>query len=208
MLNLFCAPGLRRLFLWGLFLPTLLFVGCGGGGNAGSGDFVFTGNNTAPGNTAPGSMTFNFIKAQSPLEVPVNTTDIRFRFYSGPGGNGVLLQEETRPFANTITIDPVNGDTQSVVITALTADGFPILQATVDTSNVSDRKPKSTSRRPPSKSSAKPLFSSPPPAPPSPLVERNSSPLSSRSVTAKPYPRTTSCGVAPVRPRSMSIQDW
>lgn len=139
MLNLFCAPGLRRLFLWGLFLPTLLFVGCGGGGNAGSGDFVFTGNNTAPGNTAPGSMTFNFIKAQSPLEVPVNTTDIRFRFYSGPGGNGVLLQEETRPFANTITIDPVNGDTQSVVITALTADGFPILQATVDTSNVSDR---------------------------------------------------------------------
>ncbi|MFA5506786.1 MAG: Ig-like domain-containing protein [Vulcanimicrobiota bacterium] len=73
-------------------------------------------------------MTFNFIKAQAPLEVPVATTSIRFRFYEGVNGSGALLQTEVRDFANSITIQSVDSRTRSVVITALAGNGFPILE--------------------------------------------------------------------------------
>lgn len=116
-----------------LLLLAFVFVGCSGGSdNGGTGDFVFTGTNAGNTNNAPGSMTFNFVRAQAPIEVPANTNEIRFRFYSAANGNGTLLQEETRPFANSITVDPVNGATQSVVITALGPDGYPTFQSTVN----------------------------------------------------------------------------
>jgi hypothetical protein len=139
IMNTLTSRPFHFLRIWGLLLVALVTVGCGSGGsdnNGGTSDFVFTGNNTIPGNAAPGSMTFNFIKPQNPLEVPTETTDIQFRFYSATGGNGTLLQQETRPFAASITIDPVDGATRSVVITALSADGYPILQSSVDVTTV------------------------------------------------------------------------
>jgi Bacterial Ig-like domain (group 2) len=121
---------------WGILIVALVVVGCGGGSdNGGTGDFVFTGNNA--GGASPGSMTFNFVKAQNPLPVPQATTDIRFRFYSEAGGAGTLLQQETRPFASTITIDPVNGQTRSVVITALGENDYPVLQSLVGVAELS-----------------------------------------------------------------------
>ena len=110
-----------------LFL--LLFVGCssGGGTDTGGGDFVFTGGGSGGGTTAPGALTFNFVKAQSPFTVPTDTTQIRFQFYAG----SVQVQQEIRDFAATITIDPVDARTTSVVITALGDGGFPIATATV-----------------------------------------------------------------------------
>lgn len=111
-----------------LLLAAILLGGCGDGG-----DLVATSNGTTLG---PGSMTFNFVRAQSTLQVPTETTRIRFRFYSGAGGSGTLLQEETRPFVASITISPVNTGTRSVVIVALDSDGFPVLQATVNVTPV------------------------------------------------------------------------
>ena len=82
-------------------LLLLLFVGCssGGGTDTGGGDFVFTGGGTGGGTAAPGALTFNFVKAQSPLTVPGDTTQIRFQFYAG----SVQVQQEIRDFAATIT---------------------------------------------------------------------------------------------------------
>jgi Big-like domain-containing protein len=112
-----------------LFALVICFCGCGDGStNA----LVLTGNNTAPGNVAPGSMTFNFVKAQTALQVPTDTTNIRFRFYSLPDGGGTLVQEEILLVAATIKIDPVNAGTQSVTVTALGPEGYPVLQSTLN----------------------------------------------------------------------------
>lgn len=113
-----------RLFL---SIAILFFVGCGSGSNDDVSDFVFTGQQSTTV-TNGGPVTFNFVRAQSTIDVPADTVAIRFRFYSGANGTGVLLQEERRDFAPTITIDPVDGRTQSTVITALTADGFPVFE--------------------------------------------------------------------------------
>lgn len=101
----------------------MLFVGCST--DKGGGDFVYTGGGT--GAAAPGALTFQFVKAQSPFTVPADTTQIRFQFFVG----GVQIQQEIRDFAATITIDPVDARTTSVVITALGDGGFPIATATV-----------------------------------------------------------------------------
>ncbi len=118
-------------------IVAFVLVGCGvTSDNGGIGNFVFTGS-SIPNDATTGSMTFNFVKAQSPLEVPANTTDIRFRFYSAIVDNGTLIQDETHSFAASITVDPGHGSMQSVVITALSADGYPVLESTVDVADLS-----------------------------------------------------------------------
>ncbi|MCA9779578.1 MAG: Ig-like domain-containing protein, partial [Candidatus Eremiobacteraeota bacterium] len=91
---------------------------------------MFTGTTAA----ASRALTFNFLRAQeaAALSVPADTTQIRFRFYSGVGGGGALLQEELRDFAASITIDPVHVATQSYVITALSTQGYPLLEITAN----------------------------------------------------------------------------
>ncbi len=79
-------------------------------------------------------MVFNFVRAQAALEVPSDTVRLRFRFYAVADGGGALLDEEVREFASQIVIDPVNTATRSVVVTALAADGTPLLQATANAS--------------------------------------------------------------------------
>jgi Bacterial Ig-like domain (group 2) len=114
-----------------ILLAAVFATGCGSSGTGGSGDFVFTGNNG--GNQAPGqgAVTFNFMKAQNPLTVPDNTTTIDFHFYSGADGNGTVVQTESRAFAPTITISPVTTLAKSIVVTARSADGYPLVESTV-----------------------------------------------------------------------------
>jgi Bacterial Ig-like domain (group 2) len=110
------------------FFAGLSLSGCDGG-NAGAGDdFVFTGTNSVSG---PSSVTFNFVRAMSPLEVPSDTAKIRFQFFNGQDGAGTLVQQDVRDFAPTITISPVDPDAESVVVTALSQEGYPRLEAVV-----------------------------------------------------------------------------
>jgi hypothetical protein len=115
-----------RLITLSLF--TIMFCGCGGSTTDGS-DFVYTGAN-AP--TGSGSLLFNFVQAQAPLEVPAETTQIRFNFFQGPDGTGTLLQQEVRDFAATITIEPVDLRARSVVVSPLAADGSVLLAASAN----------------------------------------------------------------------------
>jgi hypothetical protein len=62
--------------------------------------------------------------------VPNETTTIDFRFYDGPGGTGTVVQAASEPFAPTITIDPVTGAAQSVVVTARSPASYPLVQST------------------------------------------------------------------------------
>ena len=102
--------------------------GCGGGSAGADSDFTFTGTSAVSG---PQSVTFNFVRAMSPLEVPSDTTQIRFYFFDGEAGTGTLVQRETRDFAPTITISPVSSKARSVVITALSPEGYPRLDTVV-----------------------------------------------------------------------------
>ena len=123
--------------MWGLLLLALLFTGCGSGDGADTGgrDFVFTGGGIADGGTpGPGAVTFNFVKAQTALTVPTDTTQIRFKFFTA--GN-VLIQTNTADFAPSITIDPVDARAASVTITAIGPNGFPLATATVPVQVVS-----------------------------------------------------------------------
>jgi hypothetical protein len=97
-------------------------AGCG----SSSEDFVVTGNNNPiPG--GPGSLTFQFVKAQAAV-VPTNTTAIQFEYLNVNDG---LISTETEPFATSITVVPPTGTT-SVRITALATNGFPLGQAVGD----------------------------------------------------------------------------
>ena len=123
--------------MWGLLLLALLFTGCssGDGADTGGRDFVFTGGGIADGGTpGPGAVTFNFVKAQTALTVPTDTTQIRFKFFTA--GN-VLIQTNTADFAPSITIDPVDARAASVTITAIGPNGFPLATATVPVQVVS-----------------------------------------------------------------------
>jgi uncharacterized protein YcfL len=114
-----------------LILVSLVFAGCSSsdGANTGGQNFVFTGGQNAnTGALAPGALTFNFVKAQAPLTVPNDTTQIKFRFFAS--GN-VLIQQEIRDFAASITIDPVDARTSTVEVVALGSDGSPVATATV-----------------------------------------------------------------------------
>lgn len=73
-----------------------------------------------------GSVTFNFVKAQSAIVVPTTTTNLRFQFFTGLEGTGVVVLNETRPFAAQVTFDSVPSSVRSVKITALTQEGYPV----------------------------------------------------------------------------------
>lgn len=92
-----------------------LFAGCG----SSSGDFVFTGNT----NNAPGSLTFQFFKAQA-VAVPQATTSITFDFFDA---SNALLASQTEPYASSITVVPPVA-TASVRVTPRDGNGFPLLQ--------------------------------------------------------------------------------
>jgi hypothetical protein len=116
-----------------MFICALFAAGCssGGGGDA----FVASPGGGVPvggggGNAGAGSVTFNFVKAQAPITVPVSTVQLRFEFFTGLEGTGTIVKREVRDFANTITIDDVPTSVRSNVVTAITAEGFPIAQFT------------------------------------------------------------------------------
>lgn len=100
-------------------LTLLLFIlaGCGSSNN----DFVLTGN-PQPGT---GTLTFEFMKAQA-ATVPNATASLRFEFLNASSG---ALNSVTLPFNVSVTVAPPVG-TASVKITALDANGFPVLSLT------------------------------------------------------------------------------
>ena len=116
------------------FICALFAAGCSSGGSGGN-DFVASPGGGAGNGGAPagnGSVTFNFVRAQTAVQVPTNTTSLRFEFFSGLQGGGALVFKDTRAFANTITIDNVPSSARSSVVTALTTEGFPVRTFTVD----------------------------------------------------------------------------
>ena len=116
------------------FICALFAAGCSSGGSGGN-DFVASPGGGAGNGGAPagnGSVTFNFVRAQTAVQVPTNTANLRFEFFSGLQGGGALVFKDTRAFANTITIDNVPSSARSSVVTALTTEGFPVRTFTVD----------------------------------------------------------------------------
>lgn len=104
-----------------LFFLTLLIVGCGDSRE----DYVYTGT-VAPPSANVGSLTFNFVNAQTVYAAPENTLEVRFQLYSGAQGGGTLLATERRPYAASITLDNVSTDVESTVLTFYTGNGFPV----------------------------------------------------------------------------------
>ncbi len=119
-------PNGRWSWLPGLLFLLLLTAGCGSSRE----DYVAIGG--APSGERTGSVAFQFARAQTALQVPENSANIRFRFYNSPGGLGNLLFDESRPYAPTITFDAVDPTVRSAVVTVSSQDGAPLLQATVN----------------------------------------------------------------------------
>lgn len=119
-----------------MFVCAFFAAGCSSGGSGG--DFVASpggANNGANGggNVGAGSVTFNFVKAQTaPITVPTSTTRLRFEFFTGPQGTGTIVKREVRDFAASVTIENVPTSVRSTKVTALTAAGFPISQFTAN----------------------------------------------------------------------------
>ena len=116
-------------------LLALLTVGCD---SSGGDSFVATpgGDNGQVGGT--GSVTFNFVQAQTPITVPTGTTSLRFEFFSELGGTGSLLLREDRAYLPQITIDGVPTSVRSVVVTAYDGDDFPISEFTANLTVTAD----------------------------------------------------------------------
>jgi hypothetical protein len=116
-------------------LATLFVVGCGSSSSSVGNTFAPAsgGNSSTPPPIAGGGGTavvFNFVKAQAPLTVPNETATIELNFLDGPDGTGTVVQTESRDFAPQIIIDPVAAASRSVVVTARSAEGYPLLEAT------------------------------------------------------------------------------
>ena len=108
-----------------LMVVALLFLGgCG----SDSSDSVFTTTSTTP---TTGSVTFNFVRAQTALTVPTDTQQIRFDFFDGTNGTGSNVLTTTRPFAPQITITSVPVIARSVVVTALDGNDQGLLVVVV-----------------------------------------------------------------------------
>jgi hypothetical protein len=105
-----------------ILVAAFVCLGCG----SSSDGFVATQGTGA----SPGSLTFNFIKVQAPLQVPVDTTTLQFEFFSEPNGLGNSLLLESRAFAASVTFENVDPAVQSVVVTAFNANRAT-LRATV-----------------------------------------------------------------------------
>ena len=118
------------LGLIAMFICAFLAVGCSGGGGGDS--FVASPGGGVPAGggaaTGTGSVTFNFVRAQSPIVVPTSTVQLRFEFFTGLQGTGTILKRELRDYADTVTIENVPNTVRSTVVTAITADGFPIAE--------------------------------------------------------------------------------
>ena len=120
-----------------MFIFAFLAVGCssGGGGDsfvASPGGGVPAGGGGGGATAGAGSVTFNFVRAQSPIVVPTTTVQLRFEFFTGLQGTGTIIKRELRDYADTITIENVPTSVQSTVVTAITADGFPIAEFTAN----------------------------------------------------------------------------
>jgi hypothetical protein len=110
-----------KLIVLMIMLVSLFAVGCGDSNN----DFVVTGNNN-PNPQGPGSLTFQFVKAQNVATVPQSTAFIRFDYLDAAGA---VIGSDTEPFAGSITVTPPAGMV-SVRITPLDGNGFPVVAAT------------------------------------------------------------------------------
>lgn len=117
-----------------MFICAFFAVGCSGGGGGDS--FVASPGGGVPAGggaaTGTGSVTFNFVRAQSPIVVPTSTVQLRFEFFTGLQGTGTILKRELRNYADTVTIENVPNTVRSTVVTAITADGFPIAEFTAN----------------------------------------------------------------------------
>ena len=114
------------------FICALFAAGCTSGGDGGG--FIASPGGAGGGvaNAGNGSVTFNFVRAQNAIVVPTNTVNLRFEFFTGLEGTGGIVLSETHPFASAVTIDNVPSTAQSSKVTALTAEGFPVAQFTVN----------------------------------------------------------------------------
>ena len=133
-----------------VLLHLLLLVGCGGGSGGGGVEVAGSGlgspgpnspnpnppgptqPNPTPGPVASGDVTFRFIHAQQPLEVPNSTVRLHFLFTDSADGEGRLVLEETRNFAPSITIEDVPVTARSVRVSALDGSGQALLSAVTD----------------------------------------------------------------------------
>lgn len=105
------------LTLFVVALAATLAVGCGGGNDRDN--FVATG--ATQGGT--GTLTFNFTRAQTTVNVPPGTTNLEFTFFDAQNQSGNITLNTTRAFATTITIAGVPTSTQSFRIVATNANG-------------------------------------------------------------------------------------
>lgn len=117
-----------------VLICTLFAAGCNSGSD---GAFIAApggGHTTTPGGTvSDGSVTFNFIRQQADqIVVPTNTVELRFEFFTGPDGMGSLVKRETRPYASSVTFENVPTSVNSTVVTAITAEGFPLTEFAAD----------------------------------------------------------------------------
>lgn len=115
----------RLTALFMLSLVAAFAVGCGD-----SDEFVFTGNtNTAnPGNTGNLSFRFDRAVAQTEGEVPAGTTQLLFSLHSGaPPTQTNLVEVRLEPFSDEVVLEEVDPSVTVVVVTALTADDFPLV---------------------------------------------------------------------------------
>ncbi len=114
----------RRLLF--LLAAALLIVGCGDSRE----EYVYTGTAPTP-NT--GSLTYNFTQplAQAAYGVPAGTEAIRFELFTGDAGSGDQVVDETRTYADSITLTNVPASVRSSVLTFLGANGVPLTVVTV-----------------------------------------------------------------------------
>jgi hypothetical protein len=112
------------LALLAVSLITVLAVGCG------STDNEFVGVATGRGSSQVGNLSFAFfgVNPQIAGEVPANTASLRFDMFSTkPPAATSLVLTETRQYSESIVIEDVPINVICVVVTALDANGFPLV---------------------------------------------------------------------------------
>lgn len=119
----------RGTGLLAVFLLSLLAVGCG---SSSGGGYVAGPDQGGSNNPTTGSVTFNFVQAQSAIVVPTGTNSLRFEFFSELNGSGALVYRATNAYAASVTIANVPTSARSAVVTAIDSDGFPVSEFTVN----------------------------------------------------------------------------
>lgn len=140
-------------FLILVLLSLLFLAGCDGGGGEVAGPGAGTSGSNSPGPSTPspsqpiptpspvsrGDVTFRFVRAQQPLEVPSSTVRLHFLFTDSADGEGRLVREETRNFAASITIEDVPVTARSVRVSALDGSGQALLSSVTGLTVQADR---------------------------------------------------------------------